>query len=261
MSRIFVVIAIILLSGCASVDKEASWTQEDFYKAAKKELDARNFVAAIKFYDSLQARYPYGVYADQANLDVAYAQYKLKEKEQVIAECDRFIQLHPTHPNVDYAYYLKGLSQELNLDGLFDFIAQQDPTERDPEASQGAFTAFNELVTRFPNSIYAADARRRMEKLKQNLAGHELHVARYYLKRGAPIAAANRAKTILEKFPTAPEREEALAILITAHNTLGETQLRDDARRVLALNYPDSPYLDSYKPQSKGVWWAIWTKF
>lgn len=261
MSRIFVVIAIILLSGCASVDKEASWTQEDFYKAAKKELDKRNFVAAIKFYDSLQARYPYGVYADQANLDVAYAQYKLKEKEQVIAECDRFIQLHPTHPNVDYAYYLKGLSQELNLDGLFDFIAQQDPTERDPEASQGAFTAFNELVTRFPNSIYAADARRRMEKLKQNLAGHELHVARYYLKRGAPIAAANRAKNILEKFPTAPEREEALAILITAHNTLGETQLRDDARRVLALNYPDSRYLDSYKPESKGVWWAIWTKF
>lgn len=261
MSRIFVVIAIILLSGCASVDQEATWTQEDFYKAAKKELNEHNFSAAIKLYDTLQARFPYGVYADQANLDSAYANFQLKEKAQVIAECDRFIQLHPTHPNVDYAYYLKGLSQELNLAGIFDIVAQQDPTERDPDASQSAFAAFNELVTRFPHSIYAADARRRMEKLKQNLAGHDLHVARYYLKRGAPVAAANRAKSVIEQFPTAPEREEALAILITAYNDAGENQLRDDARRVLALNYPDSPYLEGYKPESKGAWWAIWTKF
>ena len=260
MSRIVAVIAIILLSGCASVDKEASWTQEEFYKAAKEQLKNANYVAAIKLYDSLQARFPYGTYADQANLDAAYANFKIKEKAQVIAECDRFIQLHPTHPNVDYAYYLKGLSQEIDSDGLFDFIAQQDFTERDPASAQGAFNAFNELVTRFPNSIYAADARRRMEKQKQNLAGHELHVARYYLVRGAPVAAANRAKSVLEKFPESPEREEALAILVAAHDTLGQFQLRDDAKRVLALNYPDSLFLEGYKPQSKGAWWAIWTK-
>lgn len=260
MSRIVAVIAIILLSGCASVDKEASWSQEKFYKAAKEQLNNKNYLAAIKYYDTLQARFPYGVYADQANLDVAYANYKLKEKAQVIAECDRFIQLHPTHPNVDYAYYLKGLSQELTSDGMFDFIAQQDLTERDPEAAEGAFSAFNELVTRFPNSIYANDARQRMEKQKQNLAGNELHIARYYLARGAPLAAANRAKSIIEKFPESSEREEALAILVAAHHSLGQTQLRDDAQRVLVLNYPDSPYLDGYKPKSKGAWWAIWTK-
>ena len=260
MSRIVAVIAIILLSGCASVDKEASWTQEDFYKAAKEKLKDQDFETAIKYYDKLQARFPYGSYADQANIDTAYAYFKSNEMAQATAECDRFIQLHPTHPNVDYAYYLKGLSQEIHLDGFFDSLAQQDATERDPEAAQGAFTAFNELITRFPNSIYVADARRRMELQKANLAAHELHVARYYLKRGAPLAAANRAKSILEKFPNLPVREEALGVLIAAHDALGQTQLRDDAQRVLALNYPDSVYLEDYRPKSVAPWWAFWTK-
>lgn len=258
MKRIVTVIAIILLSGCASLDKEASRTQEQYYQDAKKDLDKKNFSSAVKLYDALQARFPYGVYADQANLDSAYAQFKLKERVQAIAECDRFIQMHPTHPNVDYAFYLKGLAQELNIDGPLAFLSRQDSTERDPESARGAFMAFKELTTRFPNSIYANDARRRMGLLTQSLAKHELHAARYYLRRGAPVAAANRAKSLLEKFPQVSEREEALAIMASAYNTLGQTTLRDDAQRVLELNYPDSPYLGNFDADRSQKWWAFW---
>lgn len=258
MTRIVAAIAIVLFSGCATVDKEASWTQEQYYREAKKELDAKNYTAAIKSYEALQARYPYGVYADQANLDVAYAQYKLKERVQAIAECDRFIQAHPTHPNVDYAYYLKGLAQEVDLGGPMSFISNQDVTERDPDATRGAFFAYKELVTRFPNSIYAPDARRRMSKLTDALAKYELHAARYYLRRGAPLAAANRAKAAVEKFPTSAAREEALAIMMAAYHQLGQIPLRDDARRVLELNYPESAYLDNFEARGRRQWWAFW---
>lgn len=258
MKRIVTVIAIILLSGCASVDKEASWTQEEYYREAKKELAGGRYTSALKLYNALQARFPYSTYADQANLDSAYAQYKLKDRVQAIAECDRFIQMQPTHPNVDYAYYLKGLAQEVSFEGVITSLARQDITERDPEAARAAFFAYKDLINRFPGSIYVADARRRMDKLSGYLAQSEVHTARYYLKRGAPLAAANRAKSMLEKFPLTPAREEALAIMMAAYDRLGETVLRDDARRVLQLNYPESEYLANFDAQLPQPWWAFW---
>lgn len=258
MKRIVTVIAIILLSGCASIDEDASKTQEQFYREAKRELDGARYTAALGLYNALQARFPYSTYADQANLDSAYAHFKLNDKIQAIAECDRFIQMHPTHPNVDYAYYLKGRAQEINLDGVLSNLAKQDATERDPEAARGAFFAYKDLINRFPNSMYAADARRRMEKLTESLAKAELHAARYYLKRGAPLAAANRAKALLEKFPLTPVREEALAVMAAAYDRLGEITLRDDARRVLQLNYPESGYLDNFDAELPHAWWAFW---
>lgn len=258
MKRIVTVIAIILLSGCASIDEEASRTQEQYYREAKKELDGGRYTSALKLYDALQARFPYSAYADQANLDSAYALFKLKDRVQAIAECDRFIQMHPTHPNVDYAYYLKGLAQEISLDGVLTSVVGQDVTERDPEAGRAAFFAYKDLINRFPGSIYVADARRRMEKLNGYLAQAELHAARYYLKRGAPLAAANRAKSMLEKFPLTPAREEALAIMMAAYDRLGETVLRDDARRVLQLNYPESEYLNNFNAELPRAWWAFW---
>lgn len=258
MKRIVTVIAIILLSGCASIDQEASWTQEQYYREAKKELDGERYTSALQLYNALQARFPYSVYASQANLDSAYAHFKLKDRVQAIAECDRFIQMQPTHPNVDYAYYLKGLAQEVNLDGLLTNLGRQDMAERDPEATRAAFFAFKDLINRFPGSIYVADARRRMDKLSAYLAQGELHAARYYLKRGAPLAAANRSKSMLEKFPLTPAREEALAIMMAAYDRLGETVLRDDARRVLQLNYPESEYLENFDAQLPQPWWAFW---
>lgn len=258
MKRIVTVIGLILLTGCASTDPQASWTQEQYYREARKELDSRNYTSALKLYDSLQARFPYGVYADQANLDSAYIQFRIKDRVQAVAECDRFIQLHPTHPNVDYAYYLKGRAQELTFDGALARLANQDVTERDPDSTRSAFAAYRELINRFPDSRYAADARKRMERLADSLAQTEMHAARYYLRRGAPLAAANRARGLLERFPLSPAREEALALMVSAYDELGEATLRDDARRVLQLNYPESAWLEKPYRAEKSPWWRFW---
>jgi outer membrane protein assembly factor BamD len=188
---------------------------------------------------------------------VAYAHLKEGETASAIAAAERFIKLHPNHPNVDYAYYLKGLANFNDDLGLMHIVSRQDLSERDPKAAREAFDAFKDLVTRYPDSKYSEDARQRMNYLVNALASHEVHVARYYMKRGAHVAAANRAQTALKMYPQAPANEEGLLIMVQAYDALGLTDLRNDAERVLKTNFPRSKYLTGRGGDTKS-WWRFW---
>ena len=208
------------------------------YSNAHKKLNEGSYEDAVKQLESLQSRYPYGRYAQQAQLEIAYAYYKQNEPESAIAAADRFIKQYPNNPHVDYAYYVKGLANFSADIGLFGLASGQDPTERDPRAAQDSFAAFKDLVTRFPASKYAPDSRLRMHYLLNALAKYEIHVARYYLRRGAHVAAVNRAKEVLTLYPNTPATRDALLILVQGYDIMGMPQLRDDAQRVLDKNFP-----------------------
>ena len=252
---------MLALAGCgifsANNDPKKNWGVEQYYEAAQDEMNSGNYEAAVKAYEALEARYPYGRYAQQANLQIAYAQYKQRNAAESTAASDRFIKQNPTSPAVDYAYYLKGLVN-FNADlGLFGFLANSDLSDRDPKAARESFDAFKELVTRFPDSRYTPDARQRMEYLTNALALHEVHVARYYQKRGAPLAAANRAQYAVATYSRAPATEEALAIMVQAYDQLNLPQLRDDAARVMQENFPNSRYLAKANNRDR-PWWKWW---
>jgi outer membrane protein assembly factor BamD len=260
---------LFLLAGCAGSSKwmpkktvdDKNWSAQQFYAEAKSEMNDSNYTGAIKLLESLEARYPYGKYAQQAQLEVAYAQYKDGQKAAAVAAADRFIKMHPNHENVDYAYYIKGLSNfndNLGMMGLaLDIIYKQSMSERDPQASRESFDIFKDLVTRFPDSKYAPDSIQRMKFLVNSIAMGEIHAARYYIKRKAYVAAANRAQTTLKEFPQTPATEEALYIMAKSYDALGMTDLRDDAERILRQNFPESEFLsgsDIYKTP----WWRFW---
>jgi outer membrane protein assembly factor BamD len=253
--------ATLALGGCGLLpevkDETAGWSAQKLYAEAKDNLNSGNYERAVKLFETLEARYPFGRYAQQAQLEVAYAYYKDNEPISAIAACDRFIKLHPNHPNVDYAYYLKGLANFNDDLGFLGKLVDQDLSERDPRAARDAFLSFKELVTRFPDSQYAADSTARMKYLVNALASNEVHVAKYYLKRKAWVAAANRAKEVLKTYPEAPALEEALAIMVVAYDELKLTDLRDDALRVLKLNFPDSPYAKGVSIKEK-AWYRFW---
>ncbi|AAZ96762.1 putative competence lipoprotein precursor [Thiobacillus denitrificans ATCC 25259] len=253
--------AALALGGCGLLpevkDETTGWSAQKLYAEAKDNLNEGNYERAVKLFETLESRYPFGRYAQQAQLEVAYAYYKDNEPISAVAACDRFIKLHPNHPNVDYAYYLKGLANFNDDLGLLGNLVDQDMSERDPRAARDAFLAFKELATRFPQSIYAADATARMKYLVNALANNEVHVAKYYLKRKAYVAAANRAKEVLKTYPEAPALEEALAIMALSYDRLKLPELRDDARRVLTLNFPNSKYLQGVSIKEK-AWYRFW---
>jgi len=253
--------ATLALGGCGLLpevqDETAGWSAQKLYAEAKDNLNSGNYTQAVKLFETLEARYPFGRYAQQAQLEVAYAYFKDNEPISAIAACDRFIKLHPNHPNVDYAYYLKGLVNFNDDLGYLGNLVDQDLSERDPRAARDAFLAFKELVTRFPDSKYAEDSTARMKYLVNALAGNEVHVAKYYLKREAYVAAANRAKEVLKTYPDAPVLEEALAIMVVAYDKLKLTDLRDDAQRVLTLNFPNSKYAKGVNIGGK-PWYRFW---
>ena len=230
---------------------------EEIYSQAKEELNDGNYEAAIKLYETLQSRYPYGRYAQQALLEVAYAHYRQGEAEPAISAAERFIKQYPNNPHVDYAYYVKGLANFNGEISILQSLGGQDPTERDPKAAQDSFAAFKDLVTRFPNSKYTPDSRLRMQYLVNALAKYELHVARYYLRRGAHIAAVNRAQGVLTQYPNSPSTREALEIMVQAYDAMGMTDLRDDADRVMHTNFPDSAYFRGGSGK-KDPWWMLW---
>lgn len=238
-------------------DETKGWSAAKLYSEAKSSLNDRDFQDAIKYYQKLEARYPYGRFAQQAQIEIAYAHYKDNEPALAIAAADRFIKLHPNHPNVDYVYYLKGLANFNEDLGILGFISNQDLTERDPKAAVQAFDAFKELAKRFPDSKYTPDAVARMKYLVNALAAHEVHVARYYLKRGAHVAAVNRAQYALKTYPQAPANEEGLVILVKAYDALGMKDLRNDAERVLVKNFPDGIYVKGGAGR-KTAWWEVW---
>jgi outer membrane protein assembly factor BamD len=234
------------LAACSFIDKhdpQSGWSAEKLYREAKNALDSGQYDLAIKSYETLEARFPYGRYSQQGQLEIAYAYYKQNEQTSAVAATERFVKLHPNHPNVDYAHYLKGLVYFNEDLGLLGRVARQDRTERDPKSARESFDAFKELVQRFPDSRYAPDARARMKYLVNALASHEVHVARYYMKRGAYVAAANRAQYALKNYPQAPAQQEALLIMIQAYEVLGMPELRNDAERILRKNFPDSAQL------------------
>ena len=249
------------IAGCGSVtdpnDLTLSWSAGKLYSEAKDAQAEGAWDKAAQYLEKIESRYPYGRYAQQAQLELGYVYWKANESGSALAACDRFIKLHPSHPTVDYVYYLKGLINFNEDLGYVGYISTQDQTERDPKAAREAFDTFRELVTRFPNSKYTPDAKQRMTYLVHALASLEVHVARYYLKRGAYVAAANRAQFAIKTYPNTPVIEEALFILLTAYDKMGMKDLRDDTERVMKKNYPDSHF---YKDglERKTAWWRLW---
>lgn len=259
--RSLAVIGALLLGGCGllpeQIDETAGWNAQRLYSEAKNFMAEGSYEQAIKLFEKLEARFPYGRYAQQAQIEVAYAQYKSNEPALAIAAADRFIKLHPNHANVDYMYYLKGLALFNEDLGLLAGLSNQDLSERDPKAAQESFDTFGQLVTRFPDSKYAEDSRQRMRYLVNALAAHEVHVARYYFRRGAYVAAVNRAQVALKTYPQAPAIEEALFLTVKSYDALGMTDLRNDAERVMRKNFPQSVYFAG-GPKDGRPWWQVW---
>ncbi|AFL75232.1 outer membrane protein assembly factor BamD [Thiocystis violascens] len=240
LTRLPVLLLVVALAGCGifgkEIDPTEGWSAAKLYAEAASELDSSNYTRAVELYEKLESRYPFGRYAMQAQLDVAYAHYRAEEPEKAIAAADRFIKLYPQNPFVDYAYYLKGIVNYNRSVGFLDRYIPTDPSQRDPGSALDAFTDFSALVERFPDSKYSEDARQRMLYLRNNLARHEVNVARYYMRRGAYLAAANRANYVIERFQRTSAVEDALEVLIDAYRALDKPELAADATRVLELN-------------------------
>ncbi|CAH0353560.1 Outer membrane protein assembly factor BamD [Aquabacterium sp. CECT 9606] len=254
------VLMALSLSGCGSTpeDEFGGMAPDKLYADAKEEAADGNYENAIKRLEKVEARASGTMLAQQAQLDLAYAYYKTGEKAQALAKLERFIRLHPTSPAVDYAMYLQGLVNFNDDLGLFGRVARQDLAERDQQAARDAYESFKQLSTRFPTSKYTADAKLRMNYIVNSLASGEVHVARYYLRRGAYLAAANRAQQALTDYRSSPAIEEALYIMVRAYDKLGLTPLRDDAERVLKQSFPNSPYLAGGVKAADKPWWQLW---
>ena len=247
---VLALVCVLGLSACSSTgDRLKGETPQALFDEAKELQNSGSWERAIKGFEQLEGTFPYGRHAEQAQLEIAYTYYKMQEPASAVAAADRFIKQYPNHPNVDYAYYLKGLATQISEDSFLNIIYERDIADLDQSAVREAYDVFRELVTRFPESRYTPDATERMAKMIDALARHDLKVARYYLRRGAPLAAANRAKGILLDHAGSPVIEEALAIMISSYSQLGLPQLKTDAERVLRQNYPQSPYLSgNYQP-------------
>ncbi len=250
----------LTLGGCSSTptDKTANWSPNKLYAEAKDEMNAGSYDKAVSLLEKLEGRAAGTPLAQQAQLDKAYAQYKAGEAAQAIATLDRFVKLHPASPALDYALYLKGVVNFNDDLGFFAFLTRQDLSERDQKAAKESFDAFKELVARFPASRYAPDARARMNYIVNSLAEYEVHVARYYFKRGAYLAAVNRAQAALTDYREVPALEEALYILVKSYDALGMTQLRDDSRRILESSYPNGDFVTKGGRPDSTPWWKVW---
>ena len=238
----------LFLIACGSKgDINDGRTADELYLEAKAAVSKGNYNKAAQLFSQLQTRYPFGRYTEQAQLEMSYAMYKLDQPDQAIATLDRFIKTYPAHPNIDYAFYLKCL---VNLKENYGFLSKIFPSrvrDRDQTIARQSFNDFNELLKRFPDSQYTPDARQRMVYLKNNLAAYEIEVSKYYMRRTAYIAAANRARYVLETYPNTPETSVALAILHEAYSKLEMEDLADGTLRVLALNFPEDPLVTGQK--------------
>ncbi|NEX22758.1 outer membrane protein assembly factor BamD [Thiorhodococcus mannitoliphagus] len=263
LSRLPVLLLVAALAGCGvfgkEIDPTEGWSASKLYSEAAAELDSNNYKRAVELFEKLEARYPFGRYAMQAQLDVAYAQYKADEPEDAIAAADRFIKLYPQNPYVDYAYYLKGIVNYNRSVGFLDRFIPTDASQRDPGSALDAFNDFSILVERFPNSKYAQDARQRMVYLRSNLAQNEVNVARYYMKRGAYLAAANRANYVIEHYQRTSAVDDALEVLVDAYKALDKDGLAADAQRVLDVNRQAGRFIaDEPQPEDVDVARKIW---
>ena len=256
-----VALAALALASCGLFpevkDETAGWSADRLYQTAHEAMMQGNYSRATKMFDQLEARYPYGRYAQQAILESAFANWRANEQAAAIAACDRFIRTYPNHPNVDYAYYLKGLVHFREDQGIIGYVYELDLSERDPKEMRSSFAAFKELTAKFPESQYYQDSLARMRYLNNAMGSYEVKVASYYYKRGAYIAAANRSQAALINFPQTPANEKALDVLRASYTRLGMTTLADDTQQILARTYPDSRYLTGASDIS---WWQFWKK-
>ena len=255
-------ILLFTLTAC-STDKltpQTGQTAEELYTLGMGQMDSVSYEKAIKLFENLQSRFPYGRYAQQAQLETAYAYYKQGESDSALSTIDRFIKQYPNNVHADYAYYLKGLINFNEELGLFGDATTSNMSERDPRGMRDSFDTFRELVTRFPNSKYAPDARLRLQYLINALARHETRIAGYYLRRGAYVAASRRANGVLSEFPQTMYTRDALQIMVQAYDAMGMKDLRDDAQRVLDLNIAKDGIKPSTKesPKNKIPWWQFW---
>ena len=254
LSLMLLILSLSLTTGCSwlgwgdeeqTEEDSAGLTEKDFYERIQTSLNASNWTVAISNLQLLESQFPFGKYAEQGQLELIYAQYKSGDYESSIASADRFIRLHPQHPNIDYAFYVKGLSEISQTGGFFDSFLPTDSSMRDIGEARGAFTTLTELLSRFPESPYAADARKRLVSLRNRLARAEIHVANYYFTRGAYLAAANRGRFVVENFQQSPAVPDGLAVMAQAYYLLEMKELADNSVEVLVANYPEHPSLDS----------------
>lgn len=251
-------VALLAVAGCRSNpqrDFQRS-SPERIYEQARRSLDAYDFNTAIRLYEALTARYPFTEQARQARIDLIYAYYRARESESAIDAADTFIRENPTHPRVDYAWYIKGLVDFERTPNILERFFRVDLTERPPNTARRAFAAFRTVVEQYPKSEYAHDARQRMIYLRNRLADYEVHVARYYLRRGAYIAAAQRAKGAIEQYDGAPAVKEALEILIECYDRLNLTDLARQTREVYAANF--SGDVEHVEAEINRPWWKFW---
>jgi len=258
VSTMFAALAALLIAGCggksADIDPTINWSAERLYQDAKELVAAGSWADARTRLTSIESRYPFGIYAQQALIDLAYVNWRDEEPEQALVTIDRFHQLYPNHRATDYMLYLKGLITFTPPSAFMASITGQDPAERDPKGLRRSYDTFHELVERYPESSYASDARARMTWLVNTIAMNEVHIARYYYQRNAYVAAANRAQSVITDFEAAPASEEALYIMMLSYDKLGMTDLRDDAQRVLLANYPNSVFLErGFEAETN--WW------
>ena len=246
--RIYLIAILIALAGCSIFSKEKGnetrdWTVERLYSEAKKALETGYYSRAAEYYEFLETRFPFGVYGQQALLDLAFVYFKIEKYDESISACNRFIRLYPQNPHVDYAYYLKGLVNFNRGKGFTDRLLPIDLSQRDPSSALQAFQDFSELGKKYPDSQYMDDVRKRMVYLRNILAEHEINVANYYMRRGAFIAAVNRARYVVENYPRTPSVPEALVIMAKTYKVLEMDDLSEDALRILEMNYPSHPGL------------------
>lgn len=257
--------ALALLSGCAGSDGQKDdtdiWSESKLYSEGTDKLNDGDFAKCGKYFDKLEARFPFGPYSQQAQINAAYCYWKAQETTQALVVIDRFIKLYQGSPTLDYAYYLKGLITFNDDLGWLGKFTGQDLSERDPKAAKEAFESFKTVVERFPNSKYTPDSLDRMRYNVNSLAGADVIVARFYYQRGAYLASANRAQLVIRDYDRAPAVEEALYILAKSYEKLGMTQLSNDTIRVFKLNFPDSQIFETgQRVQKERRWWQIWNK-
>lgn len=238
--------ALLLLAACSSAPKEPEYTSEaDLYHAAELQLNRGQWETSITNLQSLEENFPFGTYAEQAQLELIYAYFMSGEPDAAIATANRFIRLHPQHRNVDYAYYMMGLSSYDKDKGVFERVLPTDLTRRDPGPARESLANFSQLLARYPNSDYAADARKRMLYLRNLLARYEIHVANYYFKRGAYVAATNRGRYVVENFPQTPAIPDALAVMVQGYKLLKLDPAAEQTLAILRTNYPNHPVLNA----------------
>jgi outer membrane protein assembly factor BamD len=249
-----------VLVGCSSwggeeYDPTADWTVERLYQDGREEMNSGNWKSAAERFTAVEARFPFGPFAQQSLINLAYVQWKQGEPEMALATISRFQRQYPNHPGSDYMLFLRGLILFTPPSARLAFLTRQDPAERDPRALRESYAAFEDLITRYPTSRYADDAKKRMNWLVNSMAEHQLHAARFYYERAGYVAAINRAQAVITDYEGVPATEEALYIIMMSYQKLDMPELSKDTERVLLANYPNTRLIADGLPQTQFSWW------